>query len=73
MYCNVKSRRIPVTIVAVEKQEVFYTYILSVCLYPYLSGKKGACAVLYGHMWISGSTYFPTLSHKGTIFGNKRY
>jgi hypothetical protein len=30
MYCNVTSRRIPVTIVDVEKQEVLH--ILSVCL-----------------------------------------
>ena len=44
---NLTGRRVPVTIVAMEKEQV--SHILSVCLWSQLSRVQCACAVLYCH------------------------
>ena len=67
---NVILRRVPVTIVAVEKKEVWHN--MSGCLWPYFSGMQRACAVLCCHLWHVWINHI--LSHyftKGTIFGKK--
>ena len=65
---NVTFKCLHITIIAVEKQKVLHT--LSVCLEPWLSSRKSACAVLYCHVWPAPLYYifFPHCLTKGTIF-----